>query len=119
MATLEVHAPVPSAKKKSLIWDLMTTIDHKKIGIMYGVTALVFLIVGGLEALLIRIQLSRPENDFISADVYNQLFTMHGTTMERGRAFKTNFPPLITPLPVYVAQETRHRRCSHSAILWS
>jgi cytochrome c oxidase subunit 1 len=81
MATLEAHAPAPAAKKKSLLWDLLTTIDHKKIGILYGGTALLWLLVGGFEALLMRIQLSRPENDFISADVYNQLFTMHGTTM--------------------------------------
>jgi cytochrome c oxidase subunit 1 len=83
MATVEatIHAAPGSAKKKSLIWDLMTTIDHKKIGIMYGVTALFFFLVGGLEALLLRIQLAKPENAFISADLYNQLFTMHGTTM--------------------------------------
>ncbi len=66
---------------KSVIIDWLTTVDHKKIGIMYGAIALFFLLVGGLEALIIRTQLAFPENDLISAQRYNQLFTMHGTTM--------------------------------------
>jgi cytochrome c oxidase subunit I len=84
MATAEahVHAPAPlTTKKKNVVWDWMTTVDHKKIGILYGVTALFFFIVGGIEATLIRIQLAKPENSFLSPDVYNQIFTMHGTTM--------------------------------------
>lgn len=60
----------------------LTTVDHKRIGILYGVTALFWFLVGGLEAMMIRIQLHRPEmRDFISAETYNALFTMHGTTM--------------------------------------
>ncbi|MGB0409094.1 MAG: cytochrome c oxidase subunit I [Opitutales bacterium] len=66
---------------KSVIIDWLTTVDHKKIGLMYGALALFFLLVGGLEALVIRTQLAFPENDLISAERYNQLFTMHGTTM--------------------------------------
>ena len=82
MATIEVQVKEPAgAKKKSVLWDLLTTVDHKKIGILYGATSLFFFLVAGFEAILMRIQLSRPENHFISADVYNQLFTMHGTTM--------------------------------------
>ena len=82
MATVEATIRhTPAAPKKGGLWSWMTTVDHKKIGIMYGACALFFFLVGGLEALLIRIQLSRPENTFISADFYNQLFTMHGTTM--------------------------------------
>ena len=61
--------------------DWLTTVDHKKIGIMYGLCAFFFLLVGGMEALLIRLQLIVPENDLISAQLYNQLFTMHGTVM--------------------------------------
>jgi cytochrome c oxidase subunit 1 len=57
------------------------TVDHKKIGIMYMVTAFVFFIVGGVEALLIRTQLARPDGKVLSADLYNELFTMHATTM--------------------------------------
>ncbi|HEX2165772.1 MAG TPA: hypothetical protein VHG09_00920, partial [Longimicrobiales bacterium] len=63
MATAEahVHAPAPhTTKKKNVVWDWMTTVDHKKIDILYGVTALFFFLVGGLEATLIRIQLAKP-----------------------------------------------------------
>ncbi len=59
----------------------VNTVDHKKIGIMYGVSALVFLLIGGFEALLIRAQLWSPRNSLLSADQYNQVYTMHGTTM--------------------------------------
>jgi cytochrome c oxidase subunit 1 len=58
-----------------------TTTDHKKIGIMYLYTVLVFFVLGGVEALLIRLQLGTPENTLVTPEVYNQLFTMHGTTM--------------------------------------
>jgi len=59
----------------------VTTVDHKKIGIMYGAAAIVFLAIGGLEALLIRAQLWAPRGTLLSADLYNQVYTMHGTTM--------------------------------------
>jgi cytochrome c oxidase subunit I len=85
MATTEAYVYSPPAVRppsiRSVIWDWMTTVDHKKIGILYGVTALFFFIVGGIEATLIRIQLAQPEMQFLSPDVYNQIFTMHGTTM--------------------------------------
>jgi cytochrome c oxidase subunit I len=84
MATTEAeitYTGSAATPPKSVMWDWMTTVDHKKIGILYGATALFFFVVGGIEATLIRIQLMQPENDFLSADVYNQIFTMHGTTM--------------------------------------
>jgi cytochrome c oxidase subunit I len=59
----------------------VTTVDHKKIGILYVLMAVVFLIVGGCEALLIRWQLFWPRSEVIAPDTFNQLFTMHGTTM--------------------------------------
>jgi cytochrome c oxidase subunit 1 len=59
----------------------LLTVDHKRIGILYLVSASLFFLVGGLEALLIRVQLARPENTFLDPDTYNQVFTMHGTTM--------------------------------------
>ncbi|MDQ1402354.1 MAG: cytochrome c oxidase subunit [Actinomycetota bacterium] len=62
-------------------WGWVTTVDHKKIGILYGVTAFIFFLVGGSEALLIRLQLAQPNGTILSADAYNQVFTMHGTTM--------------------------------------
>ncbi len=57
------------------------TVDHKKLGLMYGVSAMFFFLVGGIEALLIRTQLAAPDNTVLSADLYNQMFTMHATTM--------------------------------------
>ncbi|MFC4099211.1 cytochrome c oxidase subunit I [Paenibacillus xanthanilyticus] len=61
--------------------DWLTTVDHKKIGILYLIAGGFFFLVGGLEALLIRVQLWKPLNDFVGADTYNELLTMHGTTM--------------------------------------
>jgi len=58
-----------------------TTVDHKRLGILYILYALVFLVIAGLEATIIRIQLIRPHNDFVSPQVFNRMFTMHGTTM--------------------------------------
>src|SRR6185369_12419020 len=59
----------------------LTTVDHKLIGIQYIVTAVIFFLIGGIEALLIRAQLSVPGNTLVGGEFYNQLFTMHGTTM--------------------------------------
>ena len=59
----------------------VTTVDHKRIGIMYGVGAFMFFLLGGIEALLIRIQLATPNNKVLSAEVYNQVYTTHGITM--------------------------------------
>jgi cytochrome c oxidase subunit 1 len=59
----------------------VTTVDHKRLGILYLGYALVFLVIGGIEAGIIRIQLIRPHNDFVSPQVFNRMFTMHGTTM--------------------------------------
>ncbi|HEX2180324.1 MAG TPA: cbb3-type cytochrome c oxidase subunit I, partial [Actinomycetota bacterium] len=78
----------------------MTTVDHKRIGILYGYTAFVFFLLGGLEALLIRTQLARPEGQVVDADTYNQLFTTHGVTMiflvvmPLGTAFMNYLVPL-------------------------
>src|SRR5687767_1314970 len=62
-------------------WSWVTTVDHKKIGVMYFVSAFVFFLVGGIEALLIRLQLAIPNATVLNADQYNQIFTMHGATM--------------------------------------
>lgn len=65
----------------STLWDYLTTVDHKKIAILYLIAGGFFFVIGGLEAVLIRIQLAVPNNHFVSAGQYNELFTMHGTTM--------------------------------------
>jgi cytochrome c oxidase subunit 1 len=63
------------------IWSWLTTVDHKRIGVLYLVTSMTWFIIGGLEAVLIRAQLQQPNGQLLSAEQYNQLFTMHGTTM--------------------------------------
>src|SRR5687767_6298003 len=63
------------------LWAWLTTVDHKKIGALYLYTALLWFLVGGFEALLLRMQLQGPNGRVVSADMYNMLFTMHGTTM--------------------------------------
>ncbi len=79
MATTALdHAP---AYQRSVLVEWLTTVDHKKIGIMYGASAFIFFLIGGLEALIIRAQLATPNGTLVSAETYNQLFTMHGTTM--------------------------------------
>ncbi|QFT88733.1 Cytochrome c oxidase subunit 1 [Bacillus sp. THAF10] len=72
------------AQKKGFgatVWDYLTTVDHKKIAILYLMAGGFFFIVGGLEAMFIRIQLAIPNNDFLAAGLYNEILTMHGTTM--------------------------------------
>jgi cytochrome c oxidase subunit 1 len=76
-----VVSPFRRPRTTEGFWGWITTIDHKRIGILYGVTAFFFFLVGGFEALLIRIQLAQPNGSLLSADAYNQVFTMHGTTM--------------------------------------
>jgi cytochrome c oxidase subunit I len=63
------------------LWDFLTTVDHKKIAILYLIAGGLFFVLGGLEAVFIRIQLAVPNNDFVSAGLYNEILTMHGTTM--------------------------------------
>jgi cytochrome c oxidase subunit 1 len=63
------------------IWSWLTTVDHKRIGVMYGVSSFLLFMVAGVEALIIRLQLGKPENTLVSAEKYNSLFTMHATTM--------------------------------------
>jgi cytochrome c oxidase subunit I len=67
------------AQSDFLSW--ATTVDHKRIGILYLLSASLFFLLGGLEAVLMRIQLAQPNSKFLTPDMYNQIFTMHGTTM--------------------------------------
>ena len=75
----EDQLPEVTSDKGRLLW--ISSVDHKQLGIMYLWLALFFFIIGGLEAMLIRAQLAVGDNDLISPEFYNQLFTMHGTTM--------------------------------------
>ena len=71
-------------KKKALaqrLWDYLTTVDHKKIAYPLSPAGGFFFVIGGIEAMIIRIQLAKPDNDFVSAGLFNEIITMHGTTM--------------------------------------
>jgi cytochrome c oxidase subunit 1 len=82
--TTTVH-PDAGGPHKTLWLDTVaswiTTVDHKRIGLMYIAYALIFLIIGGIEALVMRVQLAIPNNNFVTPAVFNRMFTMHGTTM--------------------------------------
>ena len=73
--------PIASRPWVERLHDWVTTVDHKRLGILYVLYALLFLVIAGVEAVAIRIQLMVPHNDFVSPQVFNRLFTMHGTTM--------------------------------------
>ena len=75
------RAPEQRRLALEVIHDWIITVDHKKIGLMYIASSLMFLAVGGFEALLMRIQLAVPNATFLSPQVFNEMFTMHGTTM--------------------------------------
>jgi len=80
MASITAAIPRPTSYTTG-IWSWLTTVDHKRIGILYGVSAIIFFFIGGIEAGIMRIQLSQPANDFIDPGTFNAMFTMHGTTM--------------------------------------
>src|ERR1700723_3220797 len=84
MASDAITVPVGQTEARPWVDELhqwLTTVDHKRLGILYIVSSLLFLAVGGVEALIIRIQLMHSHNNFVSPEVFNQMFTMHGTTM--------------------------------------
>ena len=78
--TTDAPAVIRSPGDRGL-WAWITTVDHKRIGLLYAVTAALFFLIAGVEALLIRLQLAGPDGEVLSAAAYNQLFTMHGLTM--------------------------------------
>src|SRR3974377_372650 len=80
-ATLEPVTKSEAPTWTAVMHDWVTTVDHKKIGIMYILMGVVFLVVGGIEAVLLRWQLLWPRSNFLGPDAFNQMFTMHGTTM--------------------------------------
>ncbi len=84
------------------LWSWFTTVDHKKIGLLYISLSLLFLVLGGLEALLIRLQLFSPNGSVLTAVQYNQMFTMHGTTMVFlvGMPIIVGFANYLVPLQI-------------------
>ncbi len=84
MATIAAAPPYTETKQHvedNSVWSWLTTVDHKRIGVLYLVSALIFFMLGGLEAAIMRAQLMKPNGTVVSAETFNQLFTMHGTTM--------------------------------------
>ena len=79
MATITGVIPRPTSY--SGVWSWLTTVDHKRIGILYGVTALILMLVAGAEAGVMRVQLAQPDLELVSPNVFNQMFTMHATAM--------------------------------------
>src|SRR5215467_11661219 len=104
--TVESLAPMHIAEREDtgasslLAW--FSSVDHKQIGLLYICTALVFLIVGGLEAVTMRLQLIVPNNTLVGPQLFNQLFTMHGTTMVFlvGMPIFTGFANYFVPLMI-------------------
>lgn len=84
------------------LWDYMTTVDHKKIAVLYIAAGGFFFLIGGLEALIIRIQLAVPDSNFVNASLFNEMLTMHGVTMIFLAAMPIliGFMNLIMPLQI-------------------
>ncbi|WP_035009161.1 cytochrome c oxidase subunit I [Corynebacterium jeikeium] len=95
-------APFGEAPRGSLAWKMLTTTDHKLLGIMYLIMSFTFFMIGGLMALLIRIELFEPGQQFLSNEQFNQLFTMHGTIMLLlyGSPMVFGFANYILPLQI-------------------
>jgi cytochrome c oxidase subunit 1 len=81
LESVDRTAPAGHSSGPGVVYEWLATVDHKKIGIMYIVYALIFLVLAGAQALLMRIQLAVPNNHFVSPQVFNRMFTMHGSTM--------------------------------------
>src|ERR1700726_4267810 len=84
MSSDSIALPRAEAASRPLVDALhgwVTTVDHKRLGILYILYAMIFLLIGGIEAGIMRIQLMHAHNDFVSPQVFNRMFTMHGTTM--------------------------------------
>ncbi|WP_200836411.1 cbb3-type cytochrome c oxidase subunit I, partial [Dietzia lutea] len=94
--------PTGNARPGSFVWKMLTTTDHKMLGIMYIVTCFIFFFIGGLMALLIRAELFFPGMQFLSNEQFNQLFTMHGTVMLLlyGTPIVVGFANYIMPLQI-------------------
>ncbi len=91
MATVAKPALLDRPAWTARLHEWVITVDHKRIGIMYVLMAIVFLVIAGCEALALRWQLVKPANNFLGPDTFNQFFTMHGTTM----VFFVGMPILI------------------------
>jgi cytochrome c oxidase subunit I len=105
MATQQIALPglkQPGISLVDRLHEQVVTVDHKKLGLMYVGTAIGFLVIAGLMALAIRLQLAVPNNTFLEPDVFNRFFTMHGTSMVFlvGMALVSGFGNYLVPLMI-------------------
>jgi len=107
MATIDypLDRPKPLIKEFSFsetLYSWVATVDHKRLGLMYIVSALLFLVIAGLMAMVIRMQLAFPNGHVVDPDTYNRLFTMHGTTMVFlvGMPMVAGFSNFLVPLMI-------------------
>ena len=77
----DIAPPSESSGVLAILHDWVVTVDHKRLGIMYVVTGFIFLVIGGVEATLMRLQLAWPGLTVVPADTFHRLVTLHGTTM--------------------------------------
>ena len=84
------------------VWSWITTVDHKRIGALYGFTAFIVFLVAGLEAGVMRMQLARADSTLVDPNVFNQMFTMHATAMVFMviMPFSAAFFNLVIPLAI-------------------
>src|SRR6476620_2551619 len=108
MATIEQPLPArPASIREEFSWSeglykWVATVDHKRLGLMYIVSALVFLVIAGIMAAVMRLQLAFPNGHIVAPDTYNRLFTMHGTTMVffLGMPMVAGFSNYLIPLMI-------------------
>src|SRR5579875_2203783 len=95
-------AEAPEFSFSETLYKWVATVDHKRLGLMYVVSALIFLVIAGLMATVMRIQLAVPNNHFVGPDTFNRLFTMHGTTMVFlvGMPMVAGFSNYLVPLMI-------------------
>ncbi|MDQ1470558.1 MAG: cytochrome c oxidase subunit [Bryobacterales bacterium] len=106
MASVSHHLDVPESQPESSLsgnmYRWVSTVDHKRLGLLYAMAALLFFVIGGTQATLMRMQLAVPNNHLISPAMYNRLFTMHGTTMVFlvGMPLLAGFANYLVPLMI-------------------
>lgn len=107
LATIAIVAVLTYFKKWKWLWtEWLTTVDHKKIGIMYILAALLMMFRGGVDGLLMRIQLAAPEMKFLESEHYNQIFTTHGTIMILFMAMPFIFGMINVAMPLQIGAVT-------------
>ena len=101
-----ITSVIPRPTSYAGLWGWITTVDHKRIGVLYGVTAFIFLLFAGIEAGVIRMQLASADNDLIGPGRFNEMLTMHATTM----VFMVIMPMSVSFFNIVIPLAFGHRR---------